>query len=278
MNTQAAPVTESAVLSAGRQGTIIHGDALKALQQLGDSAFQAVVADPPYFQVLQDADWDNAWNSSEEWLEWSMDWLTQSHRVLREDGLLFVFGQLGKREHSWLHFCSQAANVATFHDMLIWDRALGYSDRNDSFTPAYEMALVLRKAPNSRVYFDKDAVRIPYDEATIQKYLKDNRYKDKVERERQLRLGKKSTNILRVPSLKGAGKQQWGHPSQKPEQLIEMLVASSTKPGDRVLDPFLGSGTTGVVCERLDREWVGIECSQTYVDMASARIAQETHD
>lgn len=260
------------VVTALGQGEIHHGDCLNVLRGLPDDHFQAIIADPPYFQVLVDADWDNTWQSSEDWLAWCIEWITECRRVLRDDGLLYIFGQLGKREHVWLHLCSEAAKVMQFHDMVIWDRAVGYNDRGDSFTPQYEMALVLRKRDKSKVYFDKDAVRTPYDEATIQMYLRDKRYKDKAAREAHLRKGKKATNILRVPSLKGASSEKVGHPSQKPEALIEMLVLSSTRPGDLVLDPFLGSGTTALVAEKHSRPWIGIEASKDYVEMSKARL------
>lgn len=266
-----APTPSLKALQLG-EGSLWWADCLEVMQTMPDSSVQAVIADPPYFQVNLDAEWDNAWANSNEWLTWCLQWITEALRIVKEDGLIYIFGQLGKREHVWLHLCSEAAKVGQFHDMVIWDRAVGYNDRADSFTPQYEMALVLRKSENSKVYFDKDAVRIPYDEATIQMYLKDKRYKDMAARETYLRKGKKATNILRVPSLKGASSEKVGHPTQKPEALIEMLILSSTRPGDTVLDPFVGSGTTAAVAQRTGRKWIGIEASKDYVDIANRRI------
>ena len=166
-----------------------------------------------------------------------------------------------------------SAKEMQFHDMLIWDRAVGYNERRDSFTPQYEMVLVLRQESGSKPYFDKDAVRVPYDEATIQTYLRDKRYKDLAAREAHLRKGKFATNILRVPSLKGISSEKAGHPSQKPVALIENLIACSTRSGDAVLDPFLGSGTTAVCCEKLGRRWAGIEKNPAYAEIARKRLA-----
>lgn len=265
------PPTPPAITALGH-GEIHYADCIPALKATPDNTYQAIIADPPYFQVITDADWDNAWDTSDDWLNWSLEWITEALRTLKDDGLLFIFGQLGKREHVFLHMCSGAAKVGQFHDMVVWDRAVGYNDRGDSFTPQYEMALVLRKTEDAKVYFDKDAVRIPYDEKTIETYMRDKRYKDLAAREEHLRKGKKATNILRVPSLKGASKEKVGHPTQKPEALIEMLLLSSTREGDKVLDPFLGSGTTAVVAEKHKRKWVGIEASPEYVDMSITRL------
>lgn len=156
--------------------------------------------------------------------------------------------------------------------MVIWDRAVGYNERRDSFTPAYEMCLMLKKTPTATAYFDKDAIRIPYDVTTIERYLKDPRYRNKEARKAHLLKGRYATNLIRVPSLKGSSKEKVGHPAQKPERLIEILVLSSSRPGDLVLDPFLGSGTTAVVCQRHGRSWLGIECPPAYCQMASARL------
>ncbi len=253
-------------------GEIFHGDALQVLPALPAAHFQLIIADPPYFQVLTGEAWDNRWKSTDDYLEWTALWTRECLRVLRPDGLLYVFGQLGQREHVWLHVCSQFARDMRFHDMLIWDRVVGYNARRDSFTPQYEMILMLRGSQDIKPYFDKDAVRIPYDKATIKKYLGDKRYMNLAARERHLQRGKFATNILRVPSLKGSSKEKVGHPAQKPLALINQLILSSSRTGDNVLDPFFGSGTTGIAAENLGRRWVGIEENPGYVTMARNRI------
>ncbi len=250
------------------------GDVLDQLAGLPDNHFQLIVADPPYFQVLLGEKWDNQWRTPEDYLAWMKKWAVACRSKLRDDGLLYIFGQLGKREHTWIHACSMLCRELAFHDMVVWDRAVGYNERSDSFTPQYEMTIALKKSADAQPYFDKDAVRVSYDEETINVYLKDKRYKDPIEREKHLRKGKYATNILRVPSLKGASKEKIGHPSQKPIKLIEMLVKSSSKEGDWVLDPFMGSGTTAEAAEALKRKWVGIEIDPGYAKMANERIAK----
>lgn len=252
-------------------GKLIEGDALDILPQLPANSVQTIVADPPYFQVLLNHEWDNTWSDEEAYLQFTVNWVQACRRVLRDDGLLYVFGQLGKREHVWLHVCSRLAQVMQFHDMIVWDRAVGY-ERKNSFDPQYEMILALKKNAESKPYFDKDAVRIPYDKKTIQLYLRDKRYKDKEARERHLLKGRYATNIMRIPSLKGASKEKVGHPSQKPLALVEKLVVSSSRRGDLVLDPFMGSGTTAVIAETTGRKWIGIEKEAEYIAMTEKRL------
>jgi site-specific DNA-methyltransferase (adenine-specific) len=266
---------------------LIHGDCLTVLRELPPQNARLIIADPPYFRVLTEQPWDMQWPDEQAYLAWTAQWMQAAMRHLQPGGLLYCFGQLGKREHVMLHLMSQAAsNFATasprqdvadvrwsFHDLIIWDRVVGYNERRDSFTPAYEMILVLRR--KGPVYFDKDAVREPYDEATIREYVRDKRYKDMEAREEHLRKGKYATNLWRIPSLKGGAREKAGHPSQKPSELIKRIILSSSAPGDLVLDPFMGSGTTAVVAEAHRRDWLGIEVSPDYVKLAEARIAEE---
>lgn len=88
----------------------------------------------------------------------------------------------------------------------------------------------------------------------------------------------KGVNIIRdIPGFAGGAKKTDGekvHPAQKTTALIEKLIADSTRPGDTVLDPMMGSGTTGVVCKRAGRDFIGFELDETYFDIASRRIAE----
>ena len=242
---------------------------MEVMRQLPDGFAQLIIADPPYFNVL-DENWDRQWRDPEAYLDWSLAWLGEAMRLLHNDGLLYCFGQLGKREHTFLHLMSLATHHWQFHDLITWDRVVGYNERRDSFTPAAELILVLRK--NERPRFHKTAVREPYDADTIARYLKDKRYKDRDARRRHLTRGKFATNIWRLPSLKGSSKEKCGHPSQKPIKLIERIILSSSDPGDLVLDPFLGSGTTAVVAEKHYRRWLGIEIDSRYIALAKSRI------
>jgi DNA modification methylase len=250
---------------------ILCGDCIEVLETLPAECARLMVADPPYFRVLTEAAWDNCWESEAEYLAWTQCWIAASMRVLMPGGLLFCFGQVGKRQHLMLHLMSQATRQWQFHDLIIWDRAVGYNDRGDSFTPAYEMALVLRKEGASP-YFDKNAVREAYSAKTIARYLRDKRYKNREARLTHLKKGKKATNIWRIPSLKGNSREKVGHPSQKPIALIERIIQSCSAPDDLVIDPFGGSGTTLVAAQRLGRRALAIEISEEYCALARRRL------
>jgi len=251
--------------------SILTGDAATVLKGIPSDSVQSVIADPPYCNVL-DEGWDTQWDSVADYIRWSLQWISESMRCLKDDGLFFIFGQLGKREHGFLHLMSEITKKFQYHDLIIWDRVVGYNERRDSLTPCYEMILVLRKS--GAVKFRKENVRIPYSAETIELYLKDKRYKDQQARRKHLASGKYATNIISVPSLKGASKEKCGHPSQKPLDLITKLVLMSSDEGEVVIDPFLGSGTTALAAAQLRRNWIGIELNSKYAEIAKKRLSQ----
>ena len=250
--------------------TIHHANSLELLPQFPTESVHLIIADPPYFRVLKES-WDNQWPSEAAYLDWSLRWLREAMRLLVPGGLIYIFGQLGKREHVFLHFVSRAALEFGFHDLIIWDRAVGYNERRDSFTPAYEQILVLKK-DGATARFDKSAVREPYDAKTQALYLKDKRYSDLEKRRAHLELGKFATNLWRIASLKGASKEKIGHPTQKPLQLLERLILSSSLVGDVVLDPFCGCGSALVAAQKHGRNWIGVEIEEKWVEVSRQRL------
>ena len=94
------------------------------LPTLPAASVHLVVADPPYFRVLKES-WDNQWADEAAYLDWSMTWLRAAMPLLVPGGLCYIFGQVGKREHVWFHLMSRATSEFEFHDLIIWDRAVG---------------------------------------------------------------------------------------------------------------------------------------------------------
>lgn len=253
--------------------TILNADCLEVLPQIEENSARLVIADPPYFRVLTKEAWDNQWANEAEYVEWSLSWMRLAMRTLVPGGLLYCFGQTGKREQVFLQLMARACSEFEYHDLIIWDRAVGYNERRDSFTPAYEMILALRK-PGAAPYFDKDAVREKYDAPTQARYLKDKRYKNLTLRREHLKRGKYATNVWRIPSLKGTSREKWGHPAQKPEEIIRRLVLSSSRENDLIIDPFAGCGTVAAVCKQHNRRCLSIEINRKYVEIMQTRVTE----
>jgi DNA modification methylase len=252
---------------------VICADVKAALPRIPSGSVQLVLADGPYGKALK-VRWDNQWRGLKQFVKWYELCVSSFWRVLRDDGACILFGQIGKNCQWFMHLASYLCLrfPDCFVDRIIWDRMVGYNERRDSFTPAYEEVLILRKS--STAEFRKDRVREPYTEEKQRQLMRDERYSDKKARAEHLAKGKYLRNIIRVPSLKGSSKEKCRHPSQKPLELIEALIALFTDRGDLVLDPFLGSGTTAVAAQRLGRPWIGIEKSRRYCNRAEKRLAE----
>lgn len=249
---------------------ILNADCLEILPQIEENSARLVIADPPYFRVLSE-EWDNQWADENEYLDWSLRWIRLAMRALVPGGLLYCFGQTGEREQVWLQLMARACCEFEYHDLIVWDRAVGYNERRDSFTPAYEMILALRKS-GATPYFDKDAVREPYDAQTQARYLKDKRYKNLVLRREHLKRGKYATNVWRVPSLKGTSREKCGHSAQKPQEIMRRLVLSSSRENELVIDPFAGCGTVAQVCAQHRQRCLSIEIDSHFAAIAQQRV------
>ena len=94
------------LFAALQENWIIQADVMEGLEQVKNSSCQVIIADPPYGNVSVDQDWDTDLDD-EAFLEWNVAWAQAALAKLKSAGLMFVFGQLGKREHRWIHLASR---------------------------------------------------------------------------------------------------------------------------------------------------------------------------
>lgn len=166
-------------------------------------------------------------------------------------------------------------------DRLVWVKPNGIPESTkDRMTRRYETVLMLTKS--QRYFFNLDAVRRPYKEDSIRRfssgYNKPNIPQEAMPGRKQPHqrvyrinpLGANPGNVLTFSAARGG---KYGHYAMFPEALVEMLVKCSTHPGDVVLDPFCGSGTTIVVAERLGRQAIGIDLG--YQDVQAKRMTSQ---
>ncbi|MCL6706223.1 site-specific DNA-methyltransferase [Pseudomonas sp. R2.Fl] len=245
--------------------TIIKGDCVAALEALPDKSVDAIFADPPYNlqlggalhrpdQSLVDAcddEWDQ-FASFEAYDAFTRAWLLACRRVLKPTGTLWVIGSY----HNIFRVGAtlQDLNFWILND-IVWRKTNPMPNfKGRRFQNAHETLIWASPDPKAKGYtFNYEAMKAANDDVQM-----------------------RSDWLFPICSggerLKGDdGKKV--HPTQKPEALLARVIMASTKPGDIVLDPFFGSGTTGAVAKRLGRHFVGIEREQDYIDAASARIA-----
>jgi modification methylase len=246
---------------------VLEGDCLDQLARLPSASLDLVFADPPYNLQLGgdlqrpdtsrvdgvDAEWDKFADFA-AYDRFTRDWLTACRRVLKPDGALWAIGSY----HNLFRI------GATLQDLgfwilndVVWRKTNPMPNfRGRRFTNAHETLLWCAHSRESRYTFNYEAMKSLNDELQM-----------------------RSDWLIPVCGGPERLKRRDGakaHPTQKPEALLHRVVLASTRPGDVVLDPFFGTGTTGAVAKRLGRHFIGIERDPDYAALARSRIAQVT--
>jgi site-specific DNA-methyltransferase (adenine-specific) len=235
-------------MSTGQE--IICGETLTEVAKLPSRSFDAIVADPPY-NLGKDYGNNHDLKGFEEYLAFSRAWLTQAHRLLKPTGTIFVF--MGVRFISCLFDILDQELKMFFNSWITWHYTQGLG-KTRGFSPRHEDILMFTKTEQFK--FNLDAVRIP------QKYYRERNNMD----------GANPGDVWQFSHVHYSNPEREEHPTQKPEALIERMVLVSTDEGDRVLDPFAGSGTTSRVCQVLRRHSLGIELNPQYVELIRNRL------
>lgn len=218
---------------------IIISDVLECLKKIPDESIQLIVADPPY--NIDIADWD----CCDDYIEWAAQWINEAYRVLKKTGNIVIFGgfQFENRNRAdLLELVHYIRNNTEFKlvNVIIWYYKNGITARR-FYANRHEEIMWFAKS--KKYIFNLDEVRIKYDDETLELYKKDKRLKLE-----SLLKGKNPTNVWEISRLNSNSKERVGHPTQKPQQIIERIIKSMSDPGDMVLDIFAGSAITLKVC------------------------------
>lgn len=250
-------------------GLLYQADSIDWLKQLPANSVDMVFADPPY--NIKKADWDK-FESQEQYIEWSMQWMKEAARILKPAGSLFICGFteiLADLKHPAMQYFKGCK-------WLIWHYK-NKANLGSDWGRAHESILLLRKSKNFTM--NMDMVRIPYNEHTL-KYpshpqAETSQYGNGKARKSDWvpnPLGAKPKDVIEIPTTCNGMGEKTKHPTQKPEELLRKFILAASNPGDIILDPFAGSGTTLVVAEQLGRQWIGCEINSEYNTWAIQRI------
>jgi len=242
---------------------IYQGDCVEVLDSLPAASVDVVFADPPYnLQLGGDLlrpnnsrvdGVDDAWDRFQGFADYdgfTRAWLSACRRVLKDTGTLWVIGSY----HNIFRVGTTLQDLGfwVLND-VIWRKTNPMPNfRGTRFTNAHETLLWCSTGPEARYTFNYEAM----------KALNDGL---------QMRSDWSLPLCTGPERLKDEAGQKL-HPTQKPESLLHRIILASSNPGDVILDPFLGSGTTAAVAKRLGRRWIGIERDDSYVAAAWARV------
>lgn len=245
--------------------SILSGDCVKAMNALPESSIDLIFADPPYNLQLKgdlhrpdnslvdavDDDWDQ-FASFQAYDKFTHSWLKAARRVLKPNGAIWVIGSYHNIFR--LGTALQDQGFWMLND-VIWRKSNPMPNfRGKRLTNAHETLIWASKSQNSKYTFNYEAMKA-LNEGT------------QMRSDWTLPI---CTGHERLKDATGAK----AHPTQKPESLLHRVLLSTTNPGDVVLDPFFGTGTTGAMAKMLGRNFIGIEREETYREIAAERIAR----
>ena len=220
---------------------IIHGDCLEVMKHIPDGSIDMILTDPPYGISFKSA-WqtyqeDIKNDGLDEWQNILPLFLGEFKRVISDVGCCCCCCGGGKTPVTAI-FTMEAIKHFNLIQTLVWRKFVGLGWK---YRPAYENIVVLSKSKDSYSWYDES---------------------------------KKMANVIEginqdIPSNK------WQHPTQKPVELMELLIKNHSKPGDVILDPFAGSGATLEAAKKLGRKYIGVEMEERYIEMCNRRLAQE---
>ena len=232
---------------------LIFGDALVELKKLPNFSVDLIVADPPY-NLGKDYGKTKDNLEKKEYLEFSKEWLSECNRLLKPNGTIYIF--MGIRFISYIYQILEDDLGLDFQNWIVWHYTQGLGKKK-GFSSRHDDILVFSKGNSPK--FNLDDIRIP------QKFYR------KINNMR----GANPGNVWEFSHVHYCNENRQDHPTQKPEGLIERIVLASSDENDLVLDPFSGSGTTLRVCQQLNRNGIGIEIHQEYVDLTHDRLSKE---
>lgn len=248
------------------ENAVLLGDTVDLMSTLPPRTVDLIFADPPYNlqlggelkrpdESVVDAV-DDAWDRFEDFATYdrfTRDWLAAARRLLKDDGTIWVIGSY----HN-IHRVGAILQDLGFWVLneVVWRKTNPMPNfRGKRFTNAHETMLWCSKSKDQKRYtFNYEAMKALNDDLQM----------------RSDWLIPLCTGGERLKDEDG----RKAHATQKPEALLHRVLLASSKPGDLVLDPFFGSGTTGAVAKRLGRRFIGIEREESYVRLAEQRIAR----
>jgi site-specific DNA-methyltransferase (adenine-specific) len=244
---------------------VLKGDSFKILATLEPGSIDFIFADPPYLlsndglsvksgkQVsVNKGEWDKSQGFDED-LDFHIRWISLCKELLSSNGTIAISGT----RHS-IYKCGIALEKLGFRILneIIWFKPNGAPNLTGrNFAESHETIIWASKSKKSKHTFNYEAMKV-YDQSG-----------DKLKAE-----GKQMRDVWSIPTTPMREKEYGKHPTQKPLELLERLVLACSNEGDLVLDPFCGSGTTGVASIKHNRNFVGIEMDAEYCKLASKRI------
>lgn len=251
---------------------VLSGDCLEHLAQLPPGSVDLAFADPP-FNIGYEYDVYHDRKARQDYLDWTERWLAAVARVLKPDGSFYV--AIGDEYAAEMKIRLDALGLS-LRNWIVWHYTFGVNCKK-KFNRSHAHIFYYVADPK-RCTFNANAIRVPSARQTTyadrranpQGKLPDDTWVLRPQEDE--RCFPPASDTWYVARVCGTFKERVAHPCQMPEAVLERIIAVSSNPGDLVLDPFAGSGTTLATAKRLSRRYLGIELSPEYAEQVRQRL------
>lgn len=243
----------------------IHGDILKCLPFIPPASVDLLILDPPYNLNKQFSDTRFSKRNLSDYSAWLRKWFVSLLRVLKPAASIYICSDWSSSPAIY----EVASEYLVVRNRITWEREKGRGALSNWKNCSEDIWFC---TVSDHYTFNVDAVRLK--RRVVAPYRHNGKPKGWHEDvDGQYRYTSPSNLWTDITVPFWSMPENTDHPTQKPEKLIAKLILASSNPGDVVLDPFLGSGTTSVVCKKLDRHYIGIEIEEDYCLLAEKRLA-----
>ena len=244
--------------------TLYQGDCLELLPRLPDGCIDLIFADPPYNIGKQFGTFRDVWDSDTSYAAWCFQWLELCLSKLKPTGSLYVMSSTQAMPYLdlWLR------ERITILSRIVWHYDSSGVQARNYYGSLYEPILFCVK--NKKNYtFNKTEIAVEAKTGAVRKLI-DHRKKMPT----PYKIRKTPGNVWYIPRVRYRMPEYQTHPSQKPEALLERIIKASSNPGDLILDPFSGSGTTLAVAQKLGRRAIGMDVQSGYISTGLQRLGK----
>jgi DNA modification methylase len=274
---------------------LILGDCLEVLKKMESESVDLIYLDPPFFSnrnyelIWGDAgeirSFQDRWSGGiDHYIAWLKERVQEMHRVLKATGSIFLHCDWHANAYIRVYILDKIFGERNFRNDIIWYYGAKATQNESVFQRKHDIIFFYSKHEN---YKFKVQVQ-EYSETSLAE--RDTRYKfkdkegyyrlttrrdkngEKYRAKVYLREGVAMTDVWEIGIINATSKERIGYPTQKPEALLERIIRCASNEGDLVLDPFVGGGTTVVVAEKLNRQWIGIDQSVSAIKVSESRI------
>jgi DNA modification methylase len=244
---------------------IFLGDSLSGMAKLPGESFDLIFADPPYFGREKDFGGGSLKLSIDEYCDWSRNWISEAVRLLKPNSSMYVccdWRSAGKLQDI-------LSEHLTIKNRITWLREKGRGSKRNWKEDMEDIWFCVK---GEDYKFNLDAVKIR--KPVIAPYRDANKRPKDWEEDGDERFRYTCPPNIWLDTVVPfwSMPEDTSHPTQKPEKLLERIVLASSDPGDNILDPFMGSGTTAVVAKRLGRSFTGFEVNEEYIRLGLKRL------